>query len=441
MTSTPTCGHGCAARSPRERSGERPLRPGALRLGALLAETGDGIGALAGHVAQDWSDAEGALRADRLTMLHRSLLRTADDAAGWEPAGTGGLGGRARRVTWRRCSDASPRSARSARSGWHGCRTARRGGVTLGDVDGPARRAQPGMQLPDTSGAAEPVSRVAADLVQHGAGHLAVDEHVDPVLVAEVLEQERRDAARWVSLRVFASGLPASSRSLQCVPSRNPVCGPWAACASSTGPPAAAAIWSTCPAGGATVSRPATMCSTGRVSARAAWMTPGWDCTAAIVARAASRGWAAAASIAAPAADAVADQGGAPGVDADPSVAEAHAGAHVERGAQVGGEALGAGQQAAVVGRGGGDEAPGGEVAQQVGVAVGRLQPVVPERDGGQARGPARGRTRCRGCRPCPDRRAVRLCGPGRDSSSIACLALLPFDGRAWTADRLTGRT
>ena len=52
-----------------------------LRLGALLAETGDGVGALAGRVARDWSDAEGVLRADRLTMVHRSLLRTADDAA------------------------------------------------------------------------------------------------------------------------------------------------------------------------------------------------------------------------------------------------------------------------------------------------------------------------------------------------------------------------
>jgi hypothetical protein len=51
---------------------------------------------------------------------------------------------------------------------------------------------------------------------------------------------------------------------------------------------------------------------------------------------------------------------------------------------QVGGEPGVAGQGSAVAAGGGGDEAPRRQVAQQVGVAVGRLQPVVPERDGRQ---------------------------------------------------------
>jgi hypothetical protein len=52
-----------------------------VRLGAVLTEVGDEIGALAGRVARDWPDAEGAQRAERLTLLQRSVLRTAEEMA------------------------------------------------------------------------------------------------------------------------------------------------------------------------------------------------------------------------------------------------------------------------------------------------------------------------------------------------------------------------
>lgn len=133
-----------------------------LRLGALLADTGDGVGALAGRVARDWSDAEGVLRADRLTMVHRSLLRTADDAAA--------LGARMERAqaAVAPAGDLAALLAKLAAIGAvlggsalggsapggsaPGGHTARRGGVMLGDVDGSRAEAQPGMQLPDTDG-------------------------------------------------------------------------------------------------------------------------------------------------------------------------------------------------------------------------------------------------------------------------------------------------
>ena len=99
------------------------------RLGVALTEVGDGIGRLAGHVGQDWSDAEGALRADRLTLLQRSVLRNAEDAA--ELGRLAAIGA-------------------SARSG--GGAEPQRDGVTLGDVDGARAAERPGMQLPDTSG-------------------------------------------------------------------------------------------------------------------------------------------------------------------------------------------------------------------------------------------------------------------------------------------------
>jgi hypothetical protein len=124
------------------------------RLGAALTEVGDGIGRLAGQVGQDWSDAEGALRADRLAMLHRSVLRNADEAAelgrrleraapGMGPMGDlAALLGRLAAI------------GASARSG--GAEPQRgdllHGGVTLGGVDGARAVERPGMQLPDTSG-------------------------------------------------------------------------------------------------------------------------------------------------------------------------------------------------------------------------------------------------------------------------------------------------
>lgn len=117
------------------------------RLGAALTEVGDGIGRLAGHVAQDWSDAEGALRADRLTLVQRSVLRSAEDAAE--------LGSRLERAA----SGVGPLGDLTALLGRLAAigGTARgsdpqRAGVTLGDVDGARAAERPGMQLPDTSG-------------------------------------------------------------------------------------------------------------------------------------------------------------------------------------------------------------------------------------------------------------------------------------------------
>ena len=69
---------------------------------------------------------------------------------------------------------------------------------------------------------------------------------------------------------------------------------------SQTGPPAAAAIGSACPAAGATVSRPAAMCSVGTVTRRAASSAEGRVWATAMVTTAANRGVSAAASSAAP---------------------------------------------------------------------------------------------------------------------------------------------
>ncbi len=119
------------------------------RLGATLTEIGDGIGRLAGHVGQDWSDAEGALRADRLTLLQRSVLRNAEDAAELgrrlerAASGMGPMGDLAALLGRLAAIGASARS---------GGAEPQRDGVTLGDVDGARAAERPGMQLPDTSG-------------------------------------------------------------------------------------------------------------------------------------------------------------------------------------------------------------------------------------------------------------------------------------------------
>jgi hypothetical protein len=119
------------------------------RLGAVLTEVGDGIGRLAGHVGQDWSDAEGVLRADRLTMLHRSVLRDAEDAAELgrrlerAASGTGPAGDLAALLG---------RLAAIGASGRSNGPESQREGVTLADVDGARAAERPGMQLPDTSG-------------------------------------------------------------------------------------------------------------------------------------------------------------------------------------------------------------------------------------------------------------------------------------------------
>ena len=120
------------------------------RLGVALTEVGDGIGRLAGHVGQDWSDAEGALRADRLTLLQRSVLRNAEDAAELgrrlerAAAGMGPMGDLAALLGRLAAIGASARSGGGAEP--------QRDGVTLGDVDGARAAERPGMQLPDTSG-------------------------------------------------------------------------------------------------------------------------------------------------------------------------------------------------------------------------------------------------------------------------------------------------
>jgi hypothetical protein len=119
------------------------------RLGAALTEVGDGIGRLAGQVAQDWSDAEGALRADRLTLLQRSVLRDAEDAAELgrrlerAAAGAGPMGDLAALLGRLAAIGATGRSGGSEPQG---------AGVTLGDVDGARAVERPGMQLPDVSG-------------------------------------------------------------------------------------------------------------------------------------------------------------------------------------------------------------------------------------------------------------------------------------------------
>jgi len=119
------------------------------RLGAALTEVGDGIGRLAGQVARDWSDAEGALRADRLTLLQRSVLRDAEDAAELgrrlerAASGMGPMGDLAALLGRLAAIGASARSGGSEGP---------RAGVTLGDVDGARAPDRPGMQLPDTSG-------------------------------------------------------------------------------------------------------------------------------------------------------------------------------------------------------------------------------------------------------------------------------------------------
>jgi hypothetical protein len=119
------------------------------RLGAALTEVGDGIGRLAGQVAQDWSDAEGALRADRLTLLQRSVLRDAEDAAELgrrlerAASGMGPMGDLAALLGRLAAIGATARS---------GGPEPQRTGVALGDVDGTRAAERPGMQLPDTSG-------------------------------------------------------------------------------------------------------------------------------------------------------------------------------------------------------------------------------------------------------------------------------------------------
>ncbi|MDN5859750.1 MAG: hypothetical protein L0H84_14115 [Pseudonocardia sp.] len=117
------------------------------RTSAGLTEIADGVGVLAGRVARDWSDAEGALRADRLSMVHRSLLRAADDVAG--------LGARMDRAT----AVAAPAGdlvallVRLAAIGAAlGGQPGQRGGITLADVDGERAVTPPGMRLPDTGG-------------------------------------------------------------------------------------------------------------------------------------------------------------------------------------------------------------------------------------------------------------------------------------------------
>ena len=117
------------------------------RLGTALTDVGDGIGRLAGQVSRDWSDAEGALRADRLTMLQRSVLRDAEDAAELgtrlerAAAGVGPLG------------DLTALLVRLAAIGTSATRpSGQRDGVVLGDVEGSRAAERPGMQLPDTSG-------------------------------------------------------------------------------------------------------------------------------------------------------------------------------------------------------------------------------------------------------------------------------------------------
>jgi hypothetical protein len=118
-------------------------------LGAALTEVGDGIGRLAGHVGQDWSDAEGALRADRLTLLQRSVLRNAEDAAELgrrlerAASGMGPMGDLAALLGRLTAIGATARS---------GGAEPQRDGVMLGDVDGARTVERPGMQLPDTSG-------------------------------------------------------------------------------------------------------------------------------------------------------------------------------------------------------------------------------------------------------------------------------------------------
>ncbi|OLT13556.1 hypothetical protein BJF78_21760 [Pseudonocardia sp. CNS-139] len=69
---------------------------------------------------------------------------------------------------------------------------------------------------------------------------------------------------------------------------------------SSAGPAAASATRSACPAGGATVSLPAAMCSTGTVTAAAASIADGRVWAIAIVTTAATRGWPTAATSAVP---------------------------------------------------------------------------------------------------------------------------------------------
>ncbi|MGI5127424.1 hypothetical protein ACQEVB_11495 [Pseudonocardia sp. CA-107938] len=122
-----------------------PAAEWCTRLGAALTEVGDGIGRLAGEVARDWSDAEGALRADRLTLLQRSVLRSAEDAAD--------LGSRLERLAsgMGPMGDLAALLGRLASLG-AATRDPARGGITLGDVDAVRAPERPGMQLPDTSG-------------------------------------------------------------------------------------------------------------------------------------------------------------------------------------------------------------------------------------------------------------------------------------------------
>lgn len=138
MSDPPTTGPG---------TGPSAVAAWCLHLGATLIGTADGVGALAGRVGRDWSDPEGALRADRLSMVHRSLLRAADDASA--------LGARLERAEAAAApaGDLMTLLARLAALGVAlGGPAAQRGGIRLADVDGTRADAPPGMRLPETGG-------------------------------------------------------------------------------------------------------------------------------------------------------------------------------------------------------------------------------------------------------------------------------------------------
>lgn len=113
-----------------------------LRLGAALSDTADGVGALAGRVARDWSDAEGRVRADRLSMVHRSLLDSADDASA--------LGSALERAA-APAGDLAALLAKLAAIGaavGGAAAPTKRGGMTLADVEAERAAQAPGMRLP-----------------------------------------------------------------------------------------------------------------------------------------------------------------------------------------------------------------------------------------------------------------------------------------------------
>ena len=352
----------------------------------MLAELVPRIGRLAAELERCWPDRSGREWAGRVALVHRELDRVEAIAA--ELAA--------------RCLGEAARG--------RGRPLGTPGGPRLGGTEG--TRADDGSGITDRRAASALIGWRSASVVPGTLPSTSTSVRSS----SHSVRSRNAVTSALAIRRVLASGLPDSTKSDQCEPSRKPVCVALFRVRSQTGPPADAAIGSACPPAGATVSLPAARCSTGMVSSRAASSADGRVCATAMVTTEATRGCPTGRDQGHPAADPVPGERGAPGVDADLPVAEPHAGADVESGAQVGGEPGVAGQQAAVAGRRGRDDAPGGQVAQQVGVALGGLQPVVGEGDGRQARGPPPGRTPHRGSRPCPGRRAE----PGADPAGTA---------------------